>query len=510
MDQQPALVLDGKSLTLKDFADTVYHRRPVVIHPKALQQMEASRQMVERLVHNEKIIYGITTGFGKFSDTVISRDQSAELQLNLIRSHACAVGSPLSEETVRGMILLRANALAKGYSGVRPAVVQRLIDLLNKGIHPYIPSQGSLGASGDLAPLAHMALPLLGKGEVWYGGKRMAAEQALRLAGLKPIRLEAKEGLALINGTQMMTSLTALALIASERLLLSADIIGAMTLEALGGIPHAFHPLLQKVRGHRGQIASADNLRSLVRESDLVNSPGKKRVQDAYSLRCMPQVHGASKDAFRYVKDVILQEMNAATDNPLLFPEENLVISGGNFHGQPIALAADFLAIALAELANISERRTEQLVNPNLSGLPPFLTRKGGLHSGYMILQYVAASLVSENKTLCHPASVDSIPSSANQEDHVSMGAISARKLQSVVHNVTRVLAIEYLCAAQALEFAKKTPGVGTQIAYRLLRDRVPPLREDRESAPDIEEAAHLIEKGTLIREVTKAVPLSL
>src|SRR5690606_24543643 len=275
-----------------------------------------------------------------------------------------------------------------------------------------------------------------------------------------------------------------------------------MTLEALGGIPQAFHPLLQKVRGHRGQIVTADNLRSLIRESQLVSRPGQKRVQDAYSLRCMPQVHGASKDAFRYVESVITREMNAATDNPLLFPEEDLVISGGNFHGQPVALAADFLAIALAELANISERRTERLVNPNLSGLPPFLTRRGGLHSGYMILQYVAASLVSENKTLCHPASVDSIPSSANQEDHVSMGAIGARKLQSVVHNVTRVLAIEYLCAAQALEFAGKTPGLGTRIAHRLLRDRVPPLTEDREGTPDIEEAARLIEEGVLVEKV--------
>ncbi len=510
MDQHPALILDGSALTLKDFADVVHRRRPVALDPEAIHRMEASRRMVEQLVQKERIIYGITTGFGKFSDTVISRHQSAELQLNLIRSHACGVGTPLSEEVVRGMILLRANALAKGFSGVRPVVVQRLIDLLNKGIHPHIPSQGSLGASGDLAPLAHMALPLLGEGEVWYTGKRMAAAQALRLAGLEPIELAAKEGLALINGTQLMTSLTALALIASERLLLSADIIGAMTLEALGGIPQAFHPLLQKVRGHQGQIASADNLRSLIQESSLVNGPGPQRVQDAYSLRCMPQVHGASKDAFHYVKDVILREMNAATDNPLLFPEENLVVSGGNFHGQPIALAADFLAIALAELANISERRTERLVNPHLSGLPPFLTRRGGLHSGYMILQYVAASLVSENKPLCHPASVDSIPSSANQEDHVSMGAIGARKLQSVVHNVTRVLAIEYLCAAQALEFAKASFGVGTRIAYRLLRERVSPLEGDREGTVDIEEAARLIEQGPLVRAVAEAVPLSL
>lgn len=510
MDQRPALVLSGEALTLKDFADVVFHRRPVILDPKAIERMESSRRMVEQLVLEEQTVYGITTGFGKFSDTVISRDQSAELQLNLIRSHACGVGELLPVEAVRGMILLRANALAKGFSGIRPAVVQRLIDLLNREIHPCIPSQGSLGASGDLAPLAHMALPLLGRGNVWYRGKRMPSDQALRLAGLDPVELEAKEGLALINGTQMMTSLTALALVASERLLLSADIIGAMTLEALGGIPHAFHPLLQKARGHRGQITSAENLRSLIRESLLVSRPGQRRVQDAYSLRCMPQVHGASKDAFRYVEGVITREMNAATDNPLLFPEEELVISGGNFHGQPVALAADFLAIALAELANISERRTERLVNPNLSGLPPFLTRRGGLHSGYMILQYVAASLVSENKTLCHPASVDSIPSSANQEDHVSMGAIGAKKLQSVVHNVTRVLAIEYMCAAQALEFAGKTPGVGSRIAHRLLRDRVPPLKEDREGSPDIEEAARLIEEGTLVEEVTKEIPLSL
>ncbi len=504
------VIIDGESLTLEDFTQVVFNKCPVMISPAAIEKMKQSRQMVEQLVEKGRTIYGITTGFGKFSDTVIDREQSTALQLNLIKSHACGVGEPLSEATVRGMLLLRANALVKGYSGVRPETVQALLELLNRQIHPIIPSQGSLGASGDLAPLAHMILPLLGLGEVTWNHQRLSAKQALAKAKLKPIQLEAKEGLALINGTQMMTSLTANAILAAHQLLLAADIIAAMTIDALRGIPHAFHPLLHHVRGHQGQITTAANLRTLLKGSKQTTQPGEKRVQDAYSLRCIPQVHGASKDAYHYVRKVIEVELNAATDNPLLFPDQQEVISGGNFHGQPIALAADFLAMALSEIGNISERRTERLVNPQLSGLPAFLTREGGLHSGYMILQYTAASLVSENKTLCHPASVDSIPSSANQEDHVSMGSIAARKLERVVANTMRILAIEFVCAAQALEFAEQKGGAGTQIAYNLLREHLPPLDHDREGYRDIEQAVSLIENGSLVQAIKQRLNIAV
>lgn len=502
--------LDGEHLTLEAFAEIVLHRTSVALSEEASRRMRRSREMVERMIGENRIVYGVTTGFGKLCDTVIASELSETLQLNLIRSHACGVGESLTEEVVRGMMLLRANALAKGYSGVRPEVVECLIDWLNHGLHPVVPAQGSLGASGDLAPLAHMILPLLGYGEVWVHGKRKPAATVWRERGQSPLRLAAKEGLALINGTQMMTSLLALGLLRSRQLILAADIIGSMTLEALRGIPHAFHPLLHEVRGQIGQITTAANLRALLTDSGQVTQPAEKRVQDAYSLRCMPQVHGASKDVYHYVEDVVSRELNAATDNPLLFPETGEAISGGNFHGQPLALAADFLAIAMAELASISERRTERLVNPQLSGLPAFLTSQSGLCSGYMILQYVAASLVSENKGLCHPASVDSIPSSANQEDHVSMGATAALKLHRVLDNVTRVLAIEYVCAGQALEFSEKRLGKGTQAAYGLLRQFIPPLMEDREGYSDIETAARLIRDGRLVEVVGKIVTILL
>lgn len=504
-----AFQLNGQHLTLDDFGNIVWNHQPVELTPDALIAMERSRNQVEQLVKQKKTVYGITTGFGKFSDILISPSQTADLQRNLIRSHACGVGEPLSEEAVRGMMLLRANALAKGYSGVRPVIVETLLKMLNKRIHPVIPSQGSLGASGDLAPLAHMTLPMLGEGEVFVEGKRLAASKALSQAGIHPVSLMAKEGLALINGTQMMASLSALALLYSKRLLLCADIIGAMTVEALGGIPHAYHPLLHEARGQQGQQDTAANLLRLLDKSERTTLPGEKRVQDAYSLRCIPQVHGASKDAYRYVKDVVERELNAATDNPLLFPDDEEIISGGNFHGQPLALAADFLAIATAEIANISERRTERLVNPQLSGLPAFLTRQGGLHSGYMILQYTAASLVSENKTLAHPASVDSIPSSANQEDHVSMGSISSRKLHQVLNNTIHVLGVEYLCATQALEFGCGNLGLGASVAYPLLRDSIPSLTDDRENHRDIETAARLIREGILSDRVLSLMELN-
>jgi len=504
------IILDGHSLTMEQFQAVVYEHVPVELSPEAIQKMEASRAYVECLLSEQKRVYGITTGFGKLCDIPISKEQADKLQHHLLKSHACGVGDPLPESVVRGMMLLRINALSKGHSGIRPIVVERLITMLNKGIIPVVPSQGSLGASGDLAPLSHMCLPLIGLGEVMMDGKRQPAQHALSRLGISPLQLEAKEGLALINGTQMMASIGAICVQKAENLLQAADIIGAMTLEALEGIPHAFHPLLQEVRGHLGQMRTADNMRRLLVKSERVTAPGEKRVQDPYSLRCIPQVHGASKDAFRYVKQVINTEMNAATDNPLIFPEQEEVISGGNFHGQPIALALDFLSMAVAELANISERRTERLVNPQLSGLPAFLTRHSGLHSGYMILQYVAASLVSENKTLVHPACVDSIPSSGNQEDHVSMGSISARKCLQIIGNTTKALAIEYLCAAQALDLREGTSGMGAQIAHQLIREHIPPLDADRENHQDIEKAAELIDSGQLVEHVRAQLELEI
>ncbi|MFC4078248.1 histidine ammonia-lyase [Salinithrix halophila] len=504
MQTSHSLLLDGHTLTLDTFESVVHHRRPVRLEPTAIRKMERSRKMVEDLLQSGRTVYGITTGFGKFSDIVIDRSQARDLQRNLLVSHACGVGTPLPEEAVRGMMLLRANALAKGNSGIRPLVVERLLTFLNKGIHPVVPGQGSLGASGDLAPLAHIALPLIGEGTVRFKGQERKTKDLLHELEIPPLILESKEGLALINGTQMMASLSSLALLATHHLLNAANTIAAMTVEALNGIPHAFHPLLHQVRGQAGQEICAARLRQLLSGSGRVTAPGERRVQDAYSLRCTPQVHGASLDTYTYVKGIVERELNAATDNPLLFPEEGEVISGGNFHGQPLALTADFLAIAISELANISERRTERLVNPQLSDLPPFLTQQGGLHSGYMILQYAAASLVSENKTLSHPASVDSIPSSANQEDHVSMGAFAARKLHTVIDNVTRVLAIEWICAAQALEFGSGPMGEGTEAAYRLLRSTIPPLTDDRETSVEIEKAAAFIREGHLSHAVAE------
>lgn len=449
-------------------------------------------------------MYGITTGFGKFSDTVIAPDEVMELQENLIMSHACGVGEPFPEAVVRTMMVLRANALAKGFSGIRRSTIEQLLLLLNRGIHPIIPEQGSLGASGDLAPLSHMVLPMLGYGEVMYHGRRIPSKEALQAENIAPIRLIEKEGLALINGTQAMTGVAGVAWSQIKELITYADVISALSVEALHGIPKAYHPLLHQVRPHPGQLDTAKKMLEYLEGSREVTEPGQVRVQDPYTLRCIPQVHGATKDAFAYFTDVLSIEINAVTDNPLVFAEEDEVISGGNFHGQPVAFAADFMAIAIAELANISERRIERLVNPALSGLPAFLTNYGGLHSGMMIPQYVAAALVSENKVLAHPASVDSIPSSANQEDHVSMGTIGARKLLKIMENVYHVLAIEWLCAAQGVEFGGKQLGKGTRIAYDLLRETVSPLEKDRILHEDIVAATKLLKSGDLMRKLNK------
>lgn len=463
--------------------------------------------MVERLVRERRPVYGITTGFGKFSDVPISAEQTAALQRNLLMSHACAVGEPLAPEVVRAMLLLRAQALSRGHSGIRVETLELLVAFLNRGLIPVVPEQGSLGASGDLAPLAHMCLPLIGLGEAIVDGERLPGAEALQRAGLSPVTLTAKEGLALINGTQAMTALGSLGLHDAQVLLKTADIAAALTAEALGAIPAAWDARVQALRLHAGQQAAGRNLRRLTEGSRLTTRPGQMRTQDPYTLRCIPQVHGASRTALEHVAQILEWEMNAVTDNPLLFPDGDEVISGGNFHGQPVALAMDYLAIAVAELADISERRIERLVNPQLSGLPAFLTRNGGVHSGLMITQYTAASLVSENKVLAHPASVDSIPSSANQEDHVSMGTTAARKARQVIANVRRVLAIELLCAAQAVEFVgPERLAPATRAVYDAVRERVAPLDGDRVLAPDIETLADLVHSGELVAAVEAVV----
>jgi histidine ammonia-lyase len=506
----PVLV-DGRSLTLPGVVRAARHGAKALLADGALPRIEASRAIVDRCVRENLIRYGITTGFGKFSDVAISPEKNAALQRNLIMSHACGVGDPFPGEVVRAMLLLRANALAVGYSGARASTIQALLDLLNSGIVPVVPEKGSLGSSGDLAPLAHVALVLCGMGEAFWEGKRITGAEALRLAHLLPVELSAKEGLALINGTQAMTAVGSLAAMDALSLIQASDTIAALTHQALRGITDAYDPRIQDLRRQEGQVESAAALRDLLEGSLLTTRQGQERVQDAYALRCIPQVHGASRDAIEYVARIVERELNAVTDNPIIFPDvdhsaEGLgdIISGGNFHGQPIALAMDFLAIALSELADISERRTERLVNPALSnGLPAFLIREGGLNSGFMIMQYVAASLVSENKILAHPASVDSIPSSANQEDHVSMGTIAARKARTVLGNAQNVLAIELLAACQAIDLQdgadKLSPA--TRPVYEALRAAVPMLDADRVMYPDIEKARKLIEEGKIGRQ---------
>ena len=499
MNQPTLIQMNGDQLRIEDVALIAREFVRIELTSEALENVRRSRAMVEEMVQQQKVVYGITTGFGKFSDVMIQGEDVSKLQENLIMSHACGMGDPYPVEVVRAMMALRINALAKGYSGIREETLLQLVELCNRGVHPVIPQQGSLGASGDLAPLAHMVLVMLGKGEAYVNGQQMSGSEALKTVGLAPVRLQAKEGLALINGTQAMTAQLCLALYDSRVVLESAELIASMTIEALRGIPKAFDPQLHLVRPHPGQQESARRLLTHLSGSQRTSQQGELRVQDPYSLRCLPQVHGATRDTLEYVWTTVSRECNSVTDNPILFTETGDVISGGNFHGQPMAFAADFLAIAMAELANISERRTERLVNPQLSGLPGFLTENGGLHSGFMITQYVAASIVSENKVLCHPASVDSIPSSANQEDHVSMGTTAARKLRTVISNVTKVLAIEYLAAAQAIDFGTGDLGAGTSKAYAELRRVIPRLHEDREMHPDLVKAEELIKKGTLV-----------
>ncbi|TCP63565.1 histidine ammonia-lyase [Baia soyae] len=506
VSQLNTIWMDGNSITPQVVEQVAKREIRVSLSKEAEDRVVACRDMVDQLVKDDKVVYGVTTGFGLFSDVSISPADATQLQINLIRSHACAVGNPLPESVVRTIMLLRANALSKGYSGIRLETLQLLLDCLNQGVHPVIPEQGSLGASGDLAPLSHLALVLMGEGEAIYQGQRLSGADALDQAGLNPITLGAKEGLALINGTQIMTSLGVLAVSQADRLAKVADVIASMTLECLRGIPDAFAEGIQQVRPYPEQASVAQNFRTILQGSQLTTSQGEIRVQDAYSLRCLPQVHGAVRQVVAYTSEKIQIECNAATDNPLLFMEDGQVISGGNFHGQPIAFAMDFLKIGMSELANISERRTERLVNPALSGgLPAFLSHHPGLASGMMILQYVSASLVSENKVLAHPASVDSIPSSANQEDHVSMGTTAARQVTQIINHVAKVLAIECICAAEAADFVGADQlAPATRKLYEHIRSHVPRVVEDRSLSGEIELVASYLLEGDWLREVEK------
>lgn len=501
------LSLGRQPLRLEDLEDVARGRRGVKLSYQALKKIDSGRRVVEGIVARGETVYGITTGFGRFAEVRIPAPDIEALQVNLVRSHATGVGPAFTQEQVRAIMLLQANKLAKGASGVRREVVELLLAFINKDLVPLVPQQGSVGASGDLAPMAHIALVLIGKGRASYQGREMGGSQALKRAGLKPLELKAKEGLAVTNGTEVMTAVGALALLEGERLAKLADIAGAMSLEALRGTPVAFDPEIHRLRPHRGQRLSAANLRLLLSQSQIRRSHRKcPKVQDAYCLRCMPQVHGASRDALSYIRGVLEVEVESVTDNPLVLADGR-VISGGNFHGQPVALALDLLGLALAELADISERRIARLLDPSLSGLPGFLTRRGGLNSGMMIVQNTAASLVSENKVLAHPASVDSIPTSANQEDHVSMGTIAARKALQIAVNTRWVLACELLCAAQGLEFLRPLmPGRGVAAAYRCLRRRVPPAVRDREFYQDLESIADLLVRGEIIETVEAAV----
>lgn len=499
------LELHGNLLRLEDVERVALDSAAPLVRlgAAARGRVEVARAFVERLIAEGRVVYGLTTGFGALSEVVVPPDRIRELQTNLIRSHAAGIGAPLSEGETRAVTLLRANVLALGNSGVRPVVIELLVELLNRRVHPIIPERGSVGASGDLAPLSHLALVLIGEGEAIHEGERLTGGEALRRAGLEPVTLEAKEGLALNNGTQVMTGVGVLALLAAERAVETAEVAGAMSLEALRGTPDAFDALIQAVRPHPGQALSAARLRGLLANSEIRESHryADPRVQDAYSLRCMPQVHGAARQGLGFVRQVLEIESNSATDNPLIFPEAEKVLSGGNFHGQPVAQALDMIVMVCADLASISERRLARLIDPALSGLPAMLTPEPGVNSGLMLVQIAAAALVSELKQKSYPASVDSIPTDANKEDHVSMGMGAALKAREAVSLLESVLALELLAAAQGLEFLKPLlPGAGVAEAYEVVRGVVPPLVRDRVLAPDIAAVERLVRDGHFAR----------
>lgn len=521
------LLLDGEHLTIEDVVSLAYARPAACqldLTAEARRRVERARWAVEDFVARRQVVYGITTGFGAFCDRFIGPEQTAQLQRNIVMSHAVGVGRPLETPVVRAMMLIRANTLAKGYSGCRPQVIDLLLRMVERGVHPLIPRQGSLGASGDLAPLAHMALVLIGLGEAELAGQVMPGAAALAAVGLAPLELQAKEGLALTNGTSLMAALGSLAVVEAENAACVADIAGSLSLEALHGTPVAFDPRLQAVRPHPRAVACAAHLRRLLAGStfvraaqsgndQLASGAGSREPQDAYTLRCIPQVHGACQDAIKYARWVVEIELNAATDNPLIFVDEATgqaeVISGGNFHGEPLAIAFDYLALALTELGNMAERRLTRLTDgaSNRHVLPDFLTREGGLNSGFMLVQYTAAALASENKSLTHPASADTIPTSANWEDHVSNGPIAARQARRVLRNLETILAIELLAACQGIDFRRQVlPGArlgqGSAAAYELIRQRVPFLSQDAVMYPYIEAARQLVAEGALRQAV--------
>ena len=497
--------INSKSLTLDDVVNVARHGYRVRLAKGIVEKIKRGRKIVEKIVEENKIVYSINTGFGALCRKIISSRDIKKLQKNLLRSHAAGVGEAFSEDVVRGVMFLRANTFCGGNCGVRVELVETLLSMLNAGVHPYIPQKGSVGASGDLAPLAHLGLVLIGEGKAFYKGKLYSGKKAMKLAKIKTIDVEAKEGLALINGTQVMTAVAALAVYEAEIIIKTADIIAACTVDALKGSDAPFSKKLNELRPHPGQLKSAENIRQVMKNSEIRKSHRDcGHVQDAYSMRCAPQVHGASRDALEHVKRIIEIEINSVTDNPVVFLKEKECVSGGNFHGQPVALGMDYLGIALSEIADISERRIERMVNSKLSEhLPPFLVKGEGINSGFMVTQYTAASLVSENKVLAHPASVDSIPTSANQEDHVSMGTIAARKAQQILSNVEFVLAIELLCACQALDFMKNLkPGTGVKTVYRLVREKISYLDKDRVLHGDINLAKNMITSGVVLKKV--------
>ena len=514
--ERASIPLNGLDLTLEDVESVARGRAEAHLDDAARERMAASQRIIDELVASDETVYGVTTGFGALASQRIGRADAERLQENLLISHAVGIGPMHGRHTTRAMLLLRANALARGQSGCRPELVERLLDFLRLGIHPLVPEQGSVGASGDLTPLAHLALPLIGRGRAEVDGETVSGAEALERRGLTPMTLGPKEGLALLNGTQQMTAIGVLVLLHAERLLGTASVVAAMTTEAMLGTDVAFAAIYQEARPHPGQARVAAELRHLLRDSEVLRShhADAHKVQDPYSIRCVPQVHGAVADALTYARNVLQIEVNSATDNPLVFPSGTdvdpatastaggRVISGGNFHGQPVALAMDVLAIAMAELGSISERRIAQLIDGRLSGLPPFLVENAGLNTGMMLHQYAAAALVSENKVLAHPASVDSIPTSANQEDHVSMGPIAARQAREIVRNVEQVIGLELLCAAQGLDFRLATglrPGAGVADAHARVRARVTHLADDRDPQPDLASAIEFVRTAALV-----------
>jgi len=518
MQSERSCILDGESLTLEDVVAVSNDPQvKVSISEAAWARVERAAQAVQDFVARGQVVYGITTGFGAFKDKIISPDQVEQLQRNILISHAVGVGEPLDQKTTRALMLIRANTLAKGHSGIRRGTLNLLLELLNRGVYPVIPSQGSLGASGDLAPLAHMALPLIGLGEAVYQGQKLSGAEALSRAGLTPVVLTAKEGLALTNGTTLMNAIGVLVTRQAENIAAIADLAGALSLEAMHGTPRAFDPRIHAARPHPRQVACADYMRSLIAGSTFTRPDDPYNVQDAYTLRCIPQVHGAARDAVEYARWVMSIELNSATDNPLIFFDEQgeaTVLSGGNFHGEPLAIAMDYLSMALTELGNISERRLARLVDTdsNKGVLPAFLVEEGGVNSGFMITQYTAASLASENKVLAHPASVDTIPTSANIEDHVSMGPAAARQAREIAGNVEKILALELFAAAQGIDFRRRVLGPeaklgrGTGAAYAYIRQQVPFLEKDVLMYPLIEKMRSIVSDGSLLAAVQQAL----